>query len=77
MDIYFIVWYILKVTYHRNVRCRSVTLDGDVVDPEGTLSGGSKPKGGNILQELAEIKRLENDIRERKTELAEVEKQLV
>ncbi|XP_013100606.2 structural maintenance of chromosomes protein 2 [Stomoxys calcitrans] len=65
-----------QVTYHRDVRCRSVTLEGDVVDPEGTLSGGSKPKGGNILQELAEIKRLERELAERKQEMIQIDKQL-
>lgn len=65
-----------QVTYHRQIFCRSVTLEGDVVDPEGTLSGGSKPKGGNILQELAEIKHLENDIKKFKTELQHVEQEL-
>jgi structural maintenance of chromosome 2 len=28
---------------------RSVTLDGDVYDPSGTLSGGSAPSGSGIL----------------------------
>ncbi|XP_055917381.1 structural maintenance of chromosomes protein 2 [Eupeodes corollae] len=65
-----------QVTYHRQIYCRSVTLEGDVVDPEGTLSGGSKPKGGNILQELAEIKNLENDIQKCKAELQIVEQEL-
>ncbi|XP_005176883.1 structural maintenance of chromosomes protein 2 [Musca domestica] len=65
-----------QVTYHREVRCRSVTLEGDVVDPEGTLSGGSKPKGGNILQELAEIKRLEREIRARKQEMQQIDRDL-
>uniref|UniRef100_A0A1B0C4Z1 RecF/RecN/SMC N-terminal domain-containing protein n=1 Tax=Glossina palpalis gambiensis TaxID=67801 RepID=A0A1B0C4Z1_9MUSC len=65
-----------QVTYHPNIHCRSVTLDGDVVDPEGTLSGGSKPKGSNILQELGEIKRLENDIKERKREIQKIDQQL-
>lgn len=36
----------------------SVTLDGDVVDPQGTLSGGSRPQGNALLMEVAEIKEL-------------------
>lgn len=68
--------FFLKVTYHRNIHCRSVTLEGDVVDPEGTLSGGSRPKGSNILQELSEIKRLEQEIKSRKEELHQVEQKL-
>lgn len=53
-----------------------MTIEGDVVDPDGTLSGGSKPKGGNILQELAEIKKLEEDIRKCKESLINLETRL-
>ncbi|XP_023306396.2 structural maintenance of chromosomes protein 2 [Lucilia cuprina] len=65
-----------QVTYHRNIHCRTVTLEGDVVDPDGTLSGGSKPKGGNILQELAEIKRLEKEIEKYKNSLFDIDNKL-
>lgn len=51
-----------QVTYHPKIMCRSVTLDGDVVDPQGTLSGGARPKGGSVLLEIAEIKKLLNTI---------------
>uniref|UniRef100_A0A1A9ZV46 SMC hinge domain-containing protein n=1 Tax=Glossina pallidipes TaxID=7398 RepID=A0A1A9ZV46_GLOPL len=65
-----------QMTYRPKIHCRSVTLDGDVVDLEGTLSGDSKPKGSNVLQELGEIKRLENDIKERKREIQIIDQQL-
>jgi len=32
-----------KVTFDKQVRTRSVTLDGDVFEPAGLLTGGSKP----------------------------------
>ena len=35
-----------RVTFHAGVRRRSVTLDGDVFDPSGTLSGGARIKVG-------------------------------
>lgn len=35
-----------KVTFDSGVRTKSVTLDGDVYDPSGTLSGGSSSSGG-------------------------------
>ncbi|KAG6841176.1 hypothetical protein C0991_001101 [Blastosporella zonata] len=38
-----------RVTFSREVGVRSVTLDGDVYDPSGTLSGGSAPSGSGIL----------------------------
>ncbi|KAG5730192.1 Structural maintenance of chromosomes protein 2 [Termitomyces sp. T112] len=37
------------VTFSRDVGVRSVTLDGDVYDPSGTLSGGSAPSGSGTL----------------------------
>mmetsp|Transcript_27648 Transcript_27648/g.46362 ORF Transcript_27648/g.46362 Transcript_27648/m.46362 type:complete len:1173 (+) Transcript_27648:65-3583(+) len=48
------------VTFNPRVMARSVTLEGDVYDPSGTLTGGSRPAGGSVLaklQELAEKKR--------------------
>ncbi|XP_030388372.1 structural maintenance of chromosomes protein 2 [Scaptodrosophila lebanonensis] len=66
-----------KVTYDNRVKCRSVTLEGDVVDPNGTLSGGAAPKGANILEELYSIKKYENEIADKQAELKQVEEELV
>lgn len=33
-----------RVTFHPRVRRRTVTTDGDVFDPAGTLSGGARQK---------------------------------
>ncbi|KAJ6077417.1 uncharacterized protein N7446_000353 [Penicillium canescens] len=43
-----------KVTFDPSVRMKSVTLEGDVYDPSGTLSGGSSPipKLNEITKEL-------------------------
>ncbi|KAG6902142.1 hypothetical protein C0995_003899 [Termitomyces sp. Mi166 len=38
-----------RVTFSKEVGVRSVTLDGDVYDPSGTLSGGSAPSGSGLL----------------------------
>merc|ERR1719162_1650178 len=49
-----------QVTFHANVRVRSVTKQGDEYDPRGTITGGSAPQGGgvlNLLQELAELEK--------------------
>lgn len=49
-----------KVTFDPSVRMKSVTLEGDVYDPLGTLSGGSSPNSSGvlvILQQLNEIMR--------------------
>lgn len=64
------------MSYNQNIRCRTVTLDGDVVDPEGCLSGGTRPQGSNVLQELAEINRLEASINKLKKTLMEIDAKL-
>lgn len=49
------------VTFHPSVGgAKSVTLDGDVYDPSGTLSGGSAPSSSGTLvkvQELLDVER--------------------
>uniref|UniRef100_A0A1B0AIV2 Uncharacterized protein n=1 Tax=Glossina pallidipes TaxID=7398 RepID=A0A1B0AIV2_GLOPL len=45
------------------IHIRSVSLVGDVIDPEGTLSGGTKLQANK--QRLRKIKRVERDIKER------------
>ncbi|KAG6453229.1 hypothetical protein O3G_MSEX008044 [Manduca sexta] len=52
-----------RVTFDPRVRRRSVTLDGDVVDPAGTLSGGASIKGGSVLLQLQELKQLEQELK--------------
>lgn len=47
------------ITFHDRIRKKCVTLDGDITDPSGTLSGGAPQKGGSVLLQLAEIQDLE------------------
>ncbi|TYZ67016.1 hypothetical protein PybrP1_011486 [[Pythium] brassicae (nom. inval.)] len=35
-----------NVTFHKDIKVRTVTLDGDSYDPAGTLQGGSAPSSG-------------------------------
>ncbi|KAK9762665.1 Structural maintenance of chromosomes protein 2 [Basidiobolus ranarum] len=58
-----------KVTFDKNVRMKSVTYDGDVYDPSGTLQGGSKPSTGGILIKM-------NALKDAKMQLADLHKQL-
>lgn len=53
-----------------------MTLEGDVVDPHGTVSGGAAPKGANVLEELHAIKQIEKEYKEIDSEIAQVEKQI-
>ncbi|KAG1124874.1 hypothetical protein G6F42_009222 [Rhizopus arrhizus] len=50
------------VTFNKQIRVKSVTLDGDVYDPFGTLSGGSKPNSAGILVKVQELNRVNQEI---------------
>ncbi|NXB23240.1 SMC2 protein, partial [Rhagologus leucostigma] len=66
-----------KVTFDKRIMTRSVTLDGDVFDPQGTLHGGSASSQATpILSKLQEIKEVEIELKKKESELAAVEKEL-
>lgn len=60
----------------KNIGGRCVTLEGDVVDSNGTLSGGSAPKGANILEELNNIRISEKEVKIKMNELQQVEEDM-
>ncbi|XP_050354387.1 structural maintenance of chromosomes protein 2 [Nymphalis io] len=64
-----------QVTFHPRVRRRCVTLDGDVFDPAGTLSGGARQQGGSVLVQLAQLKELEDELRAAEAQLAQSSKE--
>lgn len=47
------------VTFHDRIKRKCVTLDGDITDPSGTLSGGAPQKGGSVLLQLSEMQQYE------------------
>lgn len=55
---------------------KAVTLDGQVVNPGGSLTGGSVGKNTGILSRTNEIKKLANEIEELTLQLHEREKRL-
>lgn len=65
-----------RVTFDNAVRMKSVTLDGDVYDPAGTLSGGSKPSTGGVLVKMQDLIKIERALKEAQAELAKVEAQM-
>lgn len=46
---------LFKVAFDKGVRTRTVTLDGDAIEPQGTLAGGSAGRQGVTLAKLAEL----------------------
>ena len=64
------------VTFSKEVGgVRSVTLDGDVYDPSGTLSGGSAPNSSGVLVKVQELQRIEQKLREAVRRMQALEKE--
>lgn len=51
-----------RVTFDPAVRMKSVTLEGDVYDPSGTLSGGSSPQTSGVLVTLQKLNELTREL---------------
>ncbi|KAK2514929.1 Smc2 [Columba guinea] len=81
-----------KVTFDKRIMTKSVTLDGDVFDPQGTLHGGNcwfysynntvcllicaSSQAVSVLSKLQEIKCVELELRTKESELEAVENEL-
>lgn len=51
-----------RVTFDPAVRMKSVTLEGDVYDPSGTLSGGSSPTSSGVLVTLQKLNEIDKEL---------------
>lgn len=61
----------VAIAQKTNYRVRLVTLDGDVISPGGSLSGGSYQKrGSNLLGRTREVNELQNQIKQVEAQLA-------
>ncbi|EXJ81063.1 structural maintenance-chromosome 2 [Capronia epimyces CBS 606.96] len=58
-----------RVTFDPAVRLKSVTLEGDVYDPSGTLSGGSSPNSSGVLVILQKLNEVTKELQKNEAEL--------
>ncbi|NXA85128.1 SMC2 protein, partial [Melanocharis versteri] len=79
-----------KVTFDKRIMTRTVSRDGDVFDPQGTLHGGNcwfysynnnnivcaSSQSAPLLSKLQEVKDVEIELKKKESELAAVEKEL-
>ncbi|KAB7504389.1 Structural maintenance of chromosomes protein 2, partial [Armadillidium nasatum] len=65
-----------QVAFHPSIMKRTVTLDGDVMDPAGTLSGGARRKGGSILSQLDSMSEIGEQLQTGTEELEALERRL-
>jgi structural maintenance of chromosome 2 len=62
-----------RVTFDPAVRMKSVTLEGDVYDPSGTLSGGSSPNTSGVLVTLQKLNELFKELSNQEQALSDVQ----
>ncbi|KAL9058441.1 MAG: hypothetical protein Q9162_001736 [Coniocarpon cinnabarinum] len=62
-----------NVTFDPAVRLKSVTLEGDVYDPAGTLSGGSAPQSSGVLLTLQKLHEITKELEEHVQSLAQLQ----
>ncbi len=63
-----------QVTFDPSVRLKSVTLEGDVYDPSGTLSGGSAAQGSGVLLTLQKLNAITSELEQEEEKLTKLER---
>lgn len=61
------------VTFDPAVRMKSVTLEGDVYDPSGTLSGGSSPTSSGVLVTLQKLNEINKELARQEATLQDLQ----
>ena len=64
------------VTFNPKIRSRSITVEGDVYDPEGNLSGGSRRNNSTILLTIQKYNLMLQRVKNYESELLKTQKQL-
>ncbi|NP_001027796.1 structural maintenance of chromosomes protein 2 [Takifugu rubripes] len=65
-----------KVAFDKHVMTKTVTLGGDIFDPQGTLSGGARSQAASVLSSLQELKDVRDELNSKESQLQDVEGQL-
>ncbi|XP_028801071.1 structural maintenance of chromosomes protein 2-1 [Neltuma alba] len=62
-----------EVAFNREIRTPSVTLEGDIFQPSGLLTGGSRKGGGQLLRQLHDLAEAESKLAIHQRRLSDVE----
>ncbi|EAY06811.1 SMC flexible hinge domain protein, putative [Trichomonas vaginalis G3] len=65
-----------EVTFDKNIMMKSVTLEGDIVDPAGTLTGGSRPQNSGIIEKISLFTQKVNEEKDIKEKLRQINDEL-
>ncbi|EMR09778.1 hypothetical protein PNEG_01962 [Pneumocystis murina B123] len=61
-----------QITFDPNLSLKSITLNGDIYDPSGTLSGGSSTSSNGVLVQLQKLNEVKNELNLYNNKLLEI-----
>lgn len=64
------------ITFDPKIRARSITLDGDIYDPEGNLSGGSRKNTSSILLTMQKFNSISSQVKKLEVKLLSIHSEL-
>ncbi|KAK7930017.1 hypothetical protein WMY93_006412 [Mugilogobius chulae] len=62
-----------RVAFDKQVMTKTVTLGGDIFDPQGTLSGGARSQSASVLTSLQTVKDVQDQLIEKEKHLKDTE----
>ncbi|XP_016170728.1 structural maintenance of chromosomes protein 2-1 [Arachis ipaensis] len=65
-----------EVAFNRNIHTTSVTLEGDIFQPSGLLTGGSRRGSGDLLKQLHDLAEAESKLSVHQRRLSEIEEKI-
>ncbi|KAI8005897.1 Structural maintenance of chromosomes protein 2-2 [Camellia lanceoleosa] len=65
-----------EVAFNREIGTTSVTLEGDIFQPSGLLTGGSRKGGGDLLRQLHALAEAESKLSIHQKRLSEIEAEI-
>ncbi|KAI5063026.1 hypothetical protein GOP47_0021573 [Adiantum capillus-veneris] len=65
-----------QVTFHKDIKVPSVSLEGDIFDPRGFLTGGARKGSGELLKQLHRLSVAESELAKHQARLSEVEAEI-
>ncbi|KAL3645191.1 Structural maintenance of chromosomes protein 2-2 [Castilleja foliolosa] len=62
-----------EITFNKETRTQSVSLKGDIYQPSGVVTGGSRKGGGDLLKQLLALAEAESKLSSHQRRLSEIE----
>ncbi|XP_015189137.1 PREDICTED: structural maintenance of chromosomes protein 2 [Polistes dominula] len=66
-----------KIAFHKKIMKKCVTLEGDIFDPVGALSGGAASKTESVLLKIEEYNKMKDLLKQKQQDLLKIDEDLI